>query len=164
MSQDPKWQIRQEDLIKLLSQQTDAGNALVIAGLVEDELQKLLLSAMRPLSNTMAAKLFEGYGPLSTFSAKIDISFAFGLIEKDVHGDLRIIKDIRNCFAHTTHFVFFSSPEIAKLCKKLSNHRNGGDDFIYFRTRALECINAIKASADKKIFESALQKGNQAEA
>ena len=41
-------------MIKLLAQQTEAGHALVIAGLAEDELQKLLLSAMRALSNNMA--------------------------------------------------------------------------------------------------------------
>jgi hypothetical protein len=56
MSEDPNWKISQEDMIKLLSQQTEAGNALVIAGVAEDELGKLILTAMRPLSNTLAAR------------------------------------------------------------------------------------------------------------
>ena len=51
MSDQSDWQISQEDMIKLLSQQIEAGNALAIAGLVDDELQKLLLSATRSLSN-----------------------------------------------------------------------------------------------------------------
>lgn len=61
---------------------------------------------MRALSNNMAERIFDGYGPLSTFSAKIDVAFALDLIDADVHRDLRTIKDIRNCFAHTTHSYF----------------------------------------------------------
>ena len=154
---EPQWEITQSDLIKLLSHQTHASSALVIAGVVEDELEKLLLSEMRPLSNTFAERLFEGYGPLSTFSGKIDISFAFDLIEEAVYRDIRVIKDIRNRFAHTKHFVFFTTPDIAKLCRKLSNWREGGDDETFFRTRALECINEIRERINVKIFEDAFK-------
>ena len=50
-------------MIKLLAQQTEAGHALVIAGLAEDELQKLLLSAMRALSNNMAERILTATDP-----------------------------------------------------------------------------------------------------
>lgn len=53
------------EYINLLSQHAEAGNALVAAGLVEDTLQKLFLHAVIPLSNTLAAKIFDGLGPLS---------------------------------------------------------------------------------------------------
>jgi DNA-binding MltR family transcriptional regulator len=155
MSGAPQWQISQEDMIKLLAQQTEAGNALVIAGLVDDELQKLLLSAMRSMSNKMAERLFDGYGPLRDFAAKIDVAFAFKLIDEKTHTDLRVIKDVRNKFAHAIRFTFFTSPEIIKLCEKLTNYRKNGDCQIYFRTRAVECINLIKASADKQILAAA---------
>lgn len=153
----PGWQISQEDLIKLLNQQTESGHALVIAGIIEDELQKLLLSSMRELSSNLAERLFDGYGPLSTFAGKIDVAFALDLIDESVHRDLRVIKDIRNRFAHTTQFAFFNSPEISKLCEKLSNFRAKGDNGIVYRTRALECINTIKAAIDRKIFEHAMK-------
>jgi DNA-binding MltR family transcriptional regulator len=151
----PDWKISQDDMIKLLSQQTEAGNALVIAGLVDDELQKLLLNAMRELSNNLAERLFDGYGPLKDFAAKIDIAFAFKLIDEKTHADLRVIKDVRNKFAHAIRFTFFSSPEIVKLCAKLSNYKKEGDCQIYFRTRAVECINLIKAATDNQIFRDA---------
>jgi hypothetical protein len=48
--------ITSAEYINLLSTHAEAGNALVAASLVEDGLQKLLLCAARPLSNTLAAK------------------------------------------------------------------------------------------------------------
>lgn len=150
--------LTQGEMIALLARQSQAGSALVIAGLIDDELQKLLLSAMRTLSNKMAERLFEGYGPLKDFAAKIDIAFAFKLIDQQTHADLRIIKDVRNKFAHPIHYVFFNSPEIIKLCEKLSNYQKDGDCEIFYRSRAVECVNLIRASADKHILASAFQK------
>jgi hypothetical protein len=62
--------ITRAEYINLLSEHAEAGNALVAAGLVEDALERLLLHAARPLSNTLAAKIFDGLGPLSQFAAK----------------------------------------------------------------------------------------------
>src|ERR1700730_8813835 len=92
-----------QDHMHMLSKQGDAGNALVVAGIVEDWLEKLLLAHGRPLSNTVAAKIFEGSGALNTFSAKIDVAYLIELIDEEVYGELRAIKDIRNRFAHTTN-------------------------------------------------------------
>jgi DNA-binding MltR family transcriptional regulator len=148
--------LTQDELIKLLSQQSEAGNALVIAGLIDDDLQKLLLTAMRELSSKMVDRLFDGYGPLKDFAAKIDVAFAFNLIDEKTHSDLRIIKDVRNKFAHAIRFTFFSSPEIIKLCQKLSNFKKDEDCQSVYRARAVDCINIIRASADQLIFAAPL--------
>jgi hypothetical protein len=79
-----------------LAKQAHAGIALVVAGYVEEWLQKVLIHHMRPQSNKQLARLFEGYGPLSTFSGRADIAFGFNLIGREVYDDLRVIKDIRN--------------------------------------------------------------------
>src|ERR1700684_3704652 len=57
-----------------LTKHAEAGQVLIVAGIVEDWLQTLLLGAGRQLSNTLLSQFFEGYGPLSSFSAKIDIA------------------------------------------------------------------------------------------
>jgi hypothetical protein len=48
----------------------------------------------------VASALFGALGSLSTFSSKIDMSRALGIIGETAYSDLKIIKDIRNKFAH----------------------------------------------------------------
>lgn len=45
-------------------------------------------------------RVFEGDGPLSTFSAKISMGIVLGLVVGDMEHDLAILKAIRNKFAH----------------------------------------------------------------
>lgn len=54
------------------------------------------------LSNkeTLHKRLFRHNGPLSTFSARLDMAFALYLIGEKTRHDLDIIRDIRNDFAH----------------------------------------------------------------
>jgi DNA-binding MltR family transcriptional regulator len=155
-SENTVFTLTQEQLVTLLAKQTQAGNALVIASLVEDHLEQLLVSAMRPLSNKKSKRIFESYGPLGSFSAKIDIAYAFSLIEPEVYADLRAIKDIRNAFAHAKNFQHFGSEEIVRLARKLSNWKEG-DSEIFYRTRALECINAVRSTMEQRIYAAALQ-------
>jgi hypothetical protein len=65
-----------DEMLQILARQTEAGNALVAAGLVEDWLEKLLLAAGRELTNGEAERVFEGMGPLNSFSAKIEIAYS----------------------------------------------------------------------------------------
>jgi hypothetical protein len=58
------------------------------------------ISRRNSWTTKLVAKLFEGFGPLSTFSAKIEFAFALGLLPRHVHTDLRTIKKVRNLFAH----------------------------------------------------------------
>jgi hypothetical protein len=49
----------------------EASKAIIVAGIVEDWLQTMLLGAgRRTLSNSQLSEFFEGYVPLSSFSAK----------------------------------------------------------------------------------------------
>ena len=66
--------------IQDLQRNSESGSALVTVALVDEWLEKLLLTAMRELSNTVATRLFET-GPLQSFAAKADIAFAFRLID-----------------------------------------------------------------------------------
>jgi hypothetical protein len=156
---DPKLPVApltQDDLLQILSRQSHAGNALVVAGLVEDELEKLLLTAGRQLSNKQAKEIFGGMGPLHGFSAKIEIAHMFNLIETPVRDDLQIIKRIRNKFAHTTRYVFFESPHIDSDCRRLSNWREGESNENIFRRCALGRVNIIKLKTDQLLYANAL--------
>jgi hypothetical protein len=149
--------LTQADIFRILRQQTDAGSALVVAGLVEDELEKLLLAAGRSLENDDASRIFGRMGPLSNFAAKIEIAYMFSLIDKPIRDDLRVIKGIRNAFAHTTRFVHFGSAHIAKECRKLSTWKDGADNQDCYVERARECVNVIKQKLEVLMFAAALR-------
>jgi hypothetical protein len=144
------------EYINMLAQQSQAGNALVLAGLVEDWLQKLLLQAGRPLSNTLATKIFDGMGPLSQFAAKIEVAYLFELVDETTYNDLLAIKEIRNRFAHTIRFVNFSSEEIKKACQRLTGWHKDADNQNLYLERTKECVDKMSARIDRHLFASAL--------
>jgi hypothetical protein len=57
---------------------------------------------------------------LSTFDSRINIAYAFDLIGKAQRDDLRIIKDVRNAFAHSPRSLSLQDPKISAQIKQLS--------------------------------------------
>ena len=57
--------------------------------------------------------MFEGVGPLSTFSAKAKLAFALKLVDSDQFHNLEIVRKIRNTFAHSFEGVALTLPENA---------------------------------------------------
>jgi DNA-binding MltR family transcriptional regulator len=82
-----------------LSAETDRGVALVCAAYLDGELKALLEKTFVDAPNTID-KLFEGTGPLATFSSRIDLALAIGLLRGESHRGLHLIRKIRNDFAH----------------------------------------------------------------
>jgi len=105
---------------KELQSRTHPGVALLVSGYIDDFLQDLLLHKMRPLSNAIKDRLFKGYGPLESFSARIDIAYAFQVVDDKTYENMRAIKDVRNKFAHPTEELNFNSPIIREICKRFS--------------------------------------------
>jgi hypothetical protein len=103
--------------------QAHAGGAIFGAALVEAELERLLLAYMPTVSNNLARRIFEGFGPLNTFSAKIDISRALGLIDDDTHRELGAVQAIRNAYAHPKERLQFHSAKIEDLAKAFKSWR-----------------------------------------
>ena len=140
----------------LLATHAEAGLVLVVVGKIEDMLEKLLLTRGRRISNKLAKSIFGGMGPLSSLSAKIEIAYFFELIDEPSFDDLKLIKDIRNRFAHTTTFVFFSTEAILNKCKQLSTWNSGEDPQSCFYSRSLELIDALSQKLDVLMYAKAL--------
>lgn len=91
-------EILQDELGKSYSDRS----CVIVAAAYIDELLgyifKLFLSS--PSSEKEDKELFSGYGPLSTFSSKIVLSYRLGLISNYEYKTLQIIRKIRNSFAH----------------------------------------------------------------
>ena len=142
-------------LIEELSPQADSGNAIFIAALLDGELQRLLLTFMPTISNILAARLFEDYGPLSSLAAKIDMARALDLIDMGTYTDLRAIQVIRNTFAHPTDRLHFKSPEIERRGISLRGWRSGCDLRALFEERASHAMAAMAMKAEALIYAHA---------
>jgi hypothetical protein len=75
--------------------------ALIGAALLEDVLERVLLSRMIRLNSRRRKKLFGSQAPLESMTARIRVAHAFNLIDDNLKRDLTIISEIRNRFAHT---------------------------------------------------------------
>ena len=112
-----------------LHQESDRAAAILAASHFEDSLQEQIISKFTNMNSELTKKIFGGYGPLSTFSGKIDIAFALGLYNEETRKGLHIIKKIRNKFAHASKPIKFYDQEIAVLCRKISSEvSTGGSD------------------------------------
>ena len=145
-------------IIQEMKLQTDTATAVVLASRVEDWLGEALKTKMRDdLSAKLKERLFQGYGPLSTFSAKIDIAYAFSMVEPAIYNDLRAIKDIRNRFAHSKNVVHFQSAELVPYIQKLTGWKTDSDYTDLFIERCKECIEACKPSLERAALAAAVR-------
>lgn len=140
----------------VLRQHIEAANVLVLAGRIEDNLEKLLLVAGRDIPNKLAKRIFTGMGPLSSFAGKIEVAYLFELIDEPAFKDLLTIKDVRNAFAHTTQYVYFSQEPIIAKCRNLSTFIGDPQDAFY--KRGLELFDLITNSMDRFLYAKALRR------
>ncbi len=127
--------------IRGVARNTHAGVAVVGASIVSEGLRRALLSRMRSISKTLQKRLFEGYGPLSSFAARIDLAFALDVIPAGVRADLEAIRAIRNAFAHSEKILHFDDPAIADRCRKLSTYDPKKPDLQLVYMAALQHID-----------------------
>ena len=106
------------ELRTALSEETDRGCALHGASYLENELG-LMLSSYFVDDARIHSELLEGTGGLATFSARIAVAFALGLIPPAVRRDLDLIRKIRNDFGHNPTQIGFDHEPIANRCHDL---------------------------------------------
>ena len=100
--------------------EAQTATVLKTVAVFEDVVRQCLESVMRPMTKAMEARLFQGYGPLSSFAAKCDLAFALDLLSESDYADLQVIRKIRNRFAHAQEIMGFEKPEIASLVSKMA--------------------------------------------
>jgi len=86
-------------LVEEMNGESDRAVAIVGAAWVEEGLSDAITSFMRPHKKSQE-RLFGANGPLSTFSAKINLARLLGMVTDAIWSDLHVIRDIRNEFAH----------------------------------------------------------------
>jgi DNA-binding MltR family transcriptional regulator len=101
------------------NKESDRGIVLLSATLLEENLELMLRKHFAGKATTVINPLFEGFGPLATFSGKIKIAYAFGLLTDDEFHDLEIIREIQNHFAHRYEEADFDQEWVAQKVGQL---------------------------------------------
>lgn len=111
----------------------ESGRGAVLAGvaLIDESLEILIRT--RLIGDVNAKKvidpLFEGYGPLSTLSAKIKLAYALGRIDKTTYDDLEQVRGIRNHFAHSYKDASFDEQFVRDKLNNISANGFGKKKF-----------------------------------
>lgn len=101
---------------QIFSDTNDRGAALLVALSVETALENAL---MRIMKGSRGKEMFSGDQNLSTFNSKIWLGYALNLYGDSTNSLLRLIKHIRNAFAHAQIPIDFNTPEIVAGCTLL---------------------------------------------
>jgi DNA-binding MltR family transcriptional regulator len=101
-----------EDFDQLVAQfREESDRAAVILGTAKlDFLLYQLLGSFMVASYSNEDPLFENDGPLSTFSARINLSYRLGLVDEEFAKALHLVRKIRNDFAHDIKDSQLSNP------------------------------------------------------
>lgn len=103
-----------------LQLESNRGLALVSAAHVDERLLQIL-QAFFCDEHAANRLLVEGNAPLGTFSARAAACLALGFIDEFEYAEIKLIRKIRNEFAHATHGTSFRTSKIEGLCSSLKS-------------------------------------------
>jgi DNA-binding MltR family transcriptional regulator len=95
------------DFILKLTNESERGAILIGASKVETYLENLITKILPLSDKKYTSRLFNYPGPLSSFSGKIELCFAFRIINERVYNSLTALRKIRNDAAHSDKMFSF---------------------------------------------------------
>jgi len=152
------------DFIYSLTNESSRGAVLIGASKVEEYLEKLIILILPKREKKYKEKLLNYPGPISSFSSKIELSFAFRLIDLQLYNSLNVLRKIRNIAAHTANnfklntikqeinSIICFEPNFDEVVKSLAY-----DDFVKIKKHQMrEAIKNVDVS--QKIKDEILEK------
>ncbi|MFZ1107438.1 MAG: hypothetical protein WAN43_03675 [Rhodomicrobium sp.] len=112
-------QAQAEDWRRELKYGSDRSICIIAVANLEAWLADLICTKFAYSDVDTLDRLYRPEGPLSTFSCKIELAYAMGLISDEDRLELNKIKNIRNDFAHNTSIITFETQAIKELCLTL---------------------------------------------
>lgn len=105
--------------LQVSPQQSDRGACLLIASQMDVELDKAIERKLGRLVPDLREELYRDDGPMATFARKITMAAALGVVGPISRENLRIIRHVRNAFAHAKRPITFATPEVSAMCLDL---------------------------------------------
>lgn len=129
-----------------LRSETDRGAAILVAAWADELLKRRLQLLFCHGPKGRLADLFDNNGPFQSFGAKISAAECLGWLDAEIAYDVRLIKSIRNGFAHQFHGLTIHDAKVSKYIEKFKTPsrvfhdwndiraaaNNSGDGFIMF--------------------------------
>lgn len=106
------------ELKDTLGKETDRGCVLTAVAYLDHELGKLF-ERILVQDDESTKNVLEGYGPLATLSARIELAYGLGYLAPKQRRDLHLIRKIRNIFAHRPSIITFDCEEVSSRCQEL---------------------------------------------
>ena len=100
--------------------ESDRAAAIIAASFLDEHLKQLLSNYFVD-DEKETTLLLSSESSLGTFGSRIRAAYCMGLIPKDWFQALKLIKDIRNAFAHQLHGRSFSDQDITQACEELKS-------------------------------------------
>ena len=110
-----------------LKRESDRGCVLILASDVENRLAQMLKDMFQKsnqLSRREKKNIFDYTGPLGTFSSKIYLAKAIGLIDSILHDDIQKIRSIRNMAAHSDESFSLSNDDVKQTIASMHFDHN----------------------------------------
>ncbi len=105
-------------IIDSYENESDRAAAILAASYLDIYLEECIKFVL--VDDPSIEQLFKGTSALSTFSAKIDMAFALGLITEEIKKNLDYIRKIRNHFAHHPTVTSYKNSQVRNLCSNFS--------------------------------------------
>jgi DNA-binding MltR family transcriptional regulator len=133
------------EALRALKKRSHSGYVITAAAILDSQLERALKKAMNPLSKKTYERIFETFGPLSSFASKILIAYAFGIISAEIYGKLEKLRKLRNTISHSSEILDLESNEIAPLLSALDKTPQTKTDSLKV---FMACFREIDAALD----------------
>ncbi len=143
--------------VRQMSLETETSFAIRMASITEDWLQYAIKAKMRHLTKTQEDRIFSGYGPISSFRAKIDVGYALGIFDITTMNDLNAIREIRNKFAHSREIIHFRSKELDSLFQKMAGWTPEVDRQNLLVNRIADVVKICKEHIERRALADAVR-------
>jgi DNA-binding MltR family transcriptional regulator len=107
-----------QKVLKEMQKESDRATAILLGAELDDILEQILSKRLLP-PKSKSARLLERDSPLGSFSARIELTYRLGLINPLVHGELHLIRKIRNEFAHKKAGISFTTHAVSEQTSQL---------------------------------------------
>ena len=144
----PEVKITYIELVDKLLKESGRGAVIIGTTFVEGHLTKFIEDILPQKGNKYRKRLLLYPGPLSSFSAKIELAFAFRLIDEKLYDSLNTLREMRNNAAHSS-----TSFELTELRDKLNKVFDFGPDMpAHVRSQAMKIMMERKLESVNNIF------------
>jgi len=112
----------QEEYDKQTSKNADDRSfCLLLTAMLENELDKAIEHWFGGISSELRKSMYDLDGPMGNFSRKITVAAALDLIGPISHENFRLIRHVRNAFAHAKVPITFKTEQVANVCVDLQH-------------------------------------------